>query len=128
MDSNEYHGIIINISQKDKSIFRQLDIIGKKKVLFGFIILYKVRIYPEQIDAVIHAVRQNMVDCILFKKQQFYAHFYRDNELFIVYRDKVFHTTPDCTTWKDAFDYGRKLNIAVKQLDFKPCRFEDETY
>lgn len=52
-NSNEYHGIIVNISQKDKSIFKKFQIIGIKKVLFGLIILYKVRVCNNEINDVI---------------------------------------------------------------------------
>ena len=40
-DDKEYHGIIINLSQRDKSIFKTIEIIGKRKLLFGNGICHK---------------------------------------------------------------------------------------
>ena len=125
---NEYHGIIVNLSQKDKSIVKNLNVIGRKRVLFGLITLYKISVNENAIDKVIIEVQKNMNDRILFKKQEFYAHFYRNNELIIVFRDKIFKVTPDPTTWGEAVRHGRLLNIADGQLDFIPNRFEDETF
>ena len=125
---NEYHGIIINISQKDKSIFNNLQIIGKKKVLLGLVILYKIRVSENRINEVIQTVQNNMASKLLIKKQGYYAHFYRGNELIVVFKDKVFTVSTDKTTWSDAIEYGKHLKINGKQLDFIPNRFEDEDY
>lgn len=65
---------------------------------------------------------------MLFKRQEFYAHFYRNDELIIVFRDRVFRITPDKATWGEAREHGRQLGIIEKQLDFIPNRFMDEIY
>ena len=127
-DNKEYHGIIINISQRDKSIFKTIDILGKRKYLFGLLILYKVKVASNKLADVIKALQNNLSDRILFKKQEFYFHFYRDNELIIVFRDEIFKVSPDKSTWLEAIAHGRQLKIADKQLDFIPNRFEDENY
>ena len=92
--NNNYHGIIVNLSQKDKSIFKNLDIIGKKRALLGLVTLYKIKVNENSINKVIVDVQKNMNNRILFKKQEFYAHFYRNNELIIVFRDSIFKVTP----------------------------------
>ena len=127
-DDKEYHGIIINLSQRDKSIFKTIEIIGKRKLLFGFVILYKVKVFPDNINEIIKALQNNLSNRIIFKRQEFYFHFYRDNELIVVFKDKIFNISPDKSTWIGAITYGRQLNIADKQLDFIPNRFEDEDY
>ena len=126
--SGEYHGIVLNISQKDKSIFNRLQVIGKKKALMGLITFYKIKIDSHQIDDVIRNIQSNMARNFGPIKQEFYAHFYRNNELIIAYKDKLFNVTTDRTTWAKAISHGRSLNIMEKQLDFTPCKFEDETY
>jgi len=123
-----YHGIIINVSQRDRSIFKTAEIIGKKKLFFGFLTFYKIKASPDTIDGTIKAFQGNMADRVLFRKQEFYLHFYRDDELIIVFRDKIFNVSPDTSTWAAAIAHGRQLKIADKQLDFKPNRFEDEDY
>ena len=124
----EFHGIVINISQKNKSIFETVNIIGKRKYFFGLLILYKVKVSPDKIADAIKAFQSNMSDRIVFKKQEFYLHFYRDNELIIVFRDKIFNASPNKSTWAEAIAHGRQLKITDKQLDFAPNRLEDEKF
>ncbi len=126
--SEGYHGIIVNISQRDRSIFGRLEIIGARRLLCGLLILYKVRVGADQIDELIKDVQENMARGILFKKQEFYAHFYRNDELIIVFRDRVFRVSTGRASWEEAREYGRRLGIVEKQLDFIPNRFEDEEY
>jgi hypothetical protein len=126
--SDEYHGIVLNISQKDKSIFKKLEVIGSKRALLGLVTFYKIRIDSNQLDEVISKIQTNMSGHIGPVRQEFYAHFYKNNDLIIAYKDKLFRITTDRTSWVEAIAYGRSLNIVEKQLDFTPCKFEDETY
>jgi hypothetical protein len=125
---NVYHGIIINISQKDRSVFRQLKVIGKKKIFFGLITLYKIEVDESNFNETMLSVQKNMTNGFLFIKQEFYIHFYRSNELVIVFRDKIFRVTTDKNSWGEALEYGLKLNIKHGQLDFIPNRFKDEPF
>jgi len=125
---DEYHGIVINLSLKNPSIINDLDVIGKRSVILNLLVLYKLRVLPENIDVVIRRLQANMRDGLLWLIPGFYFHFYRDNELIIVFKNKIFRATPDPTTWSEALTYGWSLGISGKQLDFFPCRFSDETY
>jgi hypothetical protein len=128
MDTGVYHGIIVSISQRDKSIFRKLTVIGRKRVLFGLITLYKIQVDSNKLNDVIREVQKNMAGRILFMRQEFYAHFYRGDELIILFRENIFNVSPDPAGWWDAIAFGRQLGIREAQLDFTPCRFEDEVY
>ena len=92
------------------------------------LILYKVKVGEDEIDQMTEAVQENMAHRVLFKKQEFYAHFHRDNELIVVFRDRVFRVSPEEATWGEAREHGRRLGIVEKQLDFIPNRFSDEYY
>lgn len=124
----EFHGVILNLSQKDRSIFRQMDVIGRRTVLPGILVLYKIQVAPERVDALIDRVQANMAERVLFVRKEFYAHFYRGGDLIVVFRQRVFHVTTDPATWSEPTAYGRSIGIAARQLDFFPCRFEDEAY
>ena len=128
MNSNGYHGIIIRQSQKNKSIFKKLKIIGRKKVFFGLAVLYKISVEIDKLNEVIKSIQVNMASRLFILKQEYYVHFYRNHELIIVFKDKVFNVTTDKSTWKEAVEYGRSLGIIEKQLDFTPDKVEDETY
>ena len=114
-----YHGIIVNVSQKDKSIFDRLKILGEKK-LWSWI-LYKVEIKPKELKKRIKELQENMTE-------GFYFHFYRNNELIVVFNKKVFYAKTDKSTWNEIIEYGKSLKIPEKQLDFFPCKEEDEKY
>lgn len=127
MDS-DYHGIIMNHSQKDKSIFEKLNVIGKKNVFLGLVVFYKIKVDEDALNHTIKIIQENMASKLFFKKQEYYAHFYRNDELIIVFRNKIFNVTPDKNTWLDVVEYGKSLKITEKQLDFIPNRIENETY
>jgi len=123
-----YHGIVVSFSQKNKSIFQRLHIIGLKKVLFGIIKLYKIDISEKEIKKIIQEIQMNMSKNIFMINQEFYAHFYRKNELIIVYRNKIFSVTLDKNSWEEAIEYGKSIGIKENQLDFIPNRFEEEQF
>ena len=87
--------------------------------------LLKIGIEPRSLASAISEIQANL----LFEKGvPYYAHLYRDNELIIVFPEKVFRITPDKKSWRQAVSYGASLKIPVTELDFKPCRIEDETF
>lgn len=114
-----YHGFLVNVSQKDKSLIDKFKVLGKKWA-WGWI-LYKIEIKPKEFNNVIKQIQGNM-------KENFYFHLYKNNRLVIVFKNKIFKVNTDTSTWKEAIEYGRSLNIPKKQLDFFPCKLEDETY
>ena len=124
----DYHGIVINRSQKDRAVFDELDVIGKKRFLLGLITFHKIMVKPDDLGRVIKRIQGNMSSRFLFKKQEYYAHFYRGDELIIVFRDKTFKATTDKKTWGKAIEHGKALGIAAGQLDFVPNRVEDERF
>ena len=118
MGKKIYTGYIIDKSQRDKKIFKNMVITNRKTTWLGLVIIYEVQVDADYIDLMIKKLQDNMVTHIGFIKQEFYIHFYCGEELIVVYRDKVFHITADKTTWTEAVEHGRKLGIIEKQLDF----------
>lgn len=124
----KYHGIIINLSQKDKSIFKTMNIIGRQKAFLGMVALYKVEIDEQDLELKIRILQENMADRVLFFHRNFYLHFYRGNELIVVFKNRVFHATPDKSSWLNIIAYGQKLGIKDKQLDFSPHTIAEEKF
>ena len=114
-----YHGILVNVSQKGNSIFNKIKIIGQKKA-WGWI-LYKIEINTKEINRKINELQENMND-------GFYFHLYKDDELIVIFKHKVFNVKTNKSTWKEVIDYGKSINIPKAQLDFYPCKIEDEKY
>ena len=118
---NEYHGIIIREGLKEQSILDKMNVVGSKTD--DEFTLFKVEIDENRLDKIITIVQQE-----LKTDPVYYAHFYRDNELIVIFPDKIFRMTPDKSTWIAAIEHGKSLSIPEEQLDFFPCRIEDETY
>ena len=124
----DYHGIIINLSLKHQSTIHSLDVIGQKNVFLNWLVLLKVCVHPQELETIIKTLQVNMVERFGFYVPHFYCHFYREDELIIVFKDRVFLVKTDPSTWHEVLSYGRSLGIPVNQLDFAPYRLEDETY
>jgi hypothetical protein len=116
---DKYHGIVVDVSQKDKSIFHKLKVIGNKED-DGWT-LYKIESNQKDIEKVIKQLQENMVE-------GFYFHFYSGEELIVVFNHKIFKVKTDKSTWGEIIKYGKSLNIPEQQLDFYPCKVEDEEY
>ncbi|HZY94409.1 MAG TPA: hypothetical protein VFE98_06035 [Candidatus Bathyarchaeia archaeon] len=122
-DTN-YHGIMIRESVKDQTLFEKMKILGKKKGKHWTLMRIEVR--PDAIDRLIKSVRSNL---LYEKGVPYYAHFYRDDELIIVFPERVFRvSSPDKKSWREVVSHGKLLGIPEGELDFTPCRFEDEKY
>lgn len=115
----EYHGIIVDASQRDRSIFNKLKILGKKKDEDW--VLYKIEVKSRDIKKIIKELQENMID-------GFYFHFYKDDELIVVFKKKIFKIKTDKSTWNEVIKYGKSLGIPEEELDFYPCKVEDEVY
>lgn len=118
----EFHAIIVDKSQKDITLFQDLNVISKK--FDEDWILYKISVQEEDLKAIVNRIQKNMVN------NSWYFHFYNENgsRLVIVFKEKIFETDNNKKNWKDAILYGESLNIQKEQLDFFPNTFLEETY
>ena len=119
----DFHGIIVQESLKDSLLLNDVIILGRKQTKDWELI--RVGIMNSEIEEFIEAIS----DCLRVEESiPYYAHFYSRNKLIVVFPHKVFNVTPDKETWKLAIKYGLSRGIPLEQLDFFPCKFEDETY
>jgi hypothetical protein len=77
--------------------------------------LLLVRIPAEELHREVEVVRSNLhrMDC-------WYSHFFRDDELVVVFDDEVFWVSSDPATWGCALQHGRDRGVPDDQLDFYP--------
>lgn len=111
-----HHAIIINKQFSDESYPTKFKTFAKKTD--GDWEIYGVEV--EDLKSFISEVQQNM------KSGTWYAHAYNYDELVVIFKDKVFNTKPDKSTWQEILKYGKSLNIPEVQLDFQPNKFEEE--
>ena len=119
----DFHGIIVKESLENKSLLDEVEILGTQKGRDWELI--RVGLNNSKREEFIKSVRRNL------KSEggvPFYAHFYSKDKLIIVFPGKMFEVTPNRNTWKAVIDYGLSQGIPIEQLDFFPCRFQDETY
>lgn len=119
-----WHGIIVDKSLQDPGVMDDFKILGKKvadddpKDVWT---IYKVEVKAHLIDRVIERVQKNL-------QEGWYAHFYKNKDLIIVFHDRVFKVATDPKTWKPIILYGKSQHIAADPLDFFPCTEDDETF
>jgi len=119
---NEYHGIMIKEGLKDQLVLNKMKILGTKKGKKWT--LLRVSVDENKMDEVLGSIQKNLVT----EPESYYSHFYRNKELVVVFPKKIFRLTPERETWQPAINYGKSIGIPEKELDFKPCRFGEETY
>lgn len=119
--SKEYHGNLLDTSFSDPQYLDKFRVFAKKKSETNPWTLHGVIVPEDAIETVIREVQAKLVP-----NEPYYNHFYRGDELIVVFKDKVFKITPDRSTWKDAVAYGQTLGIPDDQLVFEPNRFEGE--
>ena len=120
----EYHGIVIKESLSDQSVLKAMTLLGKKVSADGWTLL-RVGVEGEMIDEVLKRVKASL---LTEDGVPYYAHFYRDDELIVVFPRKLFYVTSKKETWGTVVDYGVSNGIPRDQMDIRPCRVEDETY
>jgi len=119
----EYHGLLVEEGLTDLSVLKSVTLLGRKRGREWSLLRVglKGRLLPTVIERLQASLRVE-------SGVPFYAHFYRLNQLIVIFPDKVFRLTPEKATWTEVVAYGRSVGIPVEQLDFAPCKFEDETF
>lgn len=137
-----YHAIIINISQIDKRIFKRYKILNIKKRFLGLLKLYKITVPETDIENVAKEVQLNMSTKL---KKEWYATFYNSERCIIVFRNKIFHLSTngihpvyqqkintaradEKIKWDEMLTYAKTLGIPDNQLDFLPSDYKTEIY
>lgn len=118
---SEYHGNILETGFTDPRFVNEFRVFAKRKSPTNPWTMHGVAVPAEGIEDVIVRVQKNLVP-----DEPYYAHFYRDDELIVVFKERVFRIKTDESTWNDAIEYGRGLGIPDEQLVFAPNKLEDE--
>jgi hypothetical protein len=119
---SEYHGIIVKESLKDQLALNKMRILGQKKSTKWT--LLRVSVNENEIDEIVGLFQKSLIT----ESMRYYGHFYREGKLIVVFPKKIFYLTPERDTWRPATDYGKSIGIPERELDFKPCKFEQETF
>lgn len=113
-----YHAVIDTESLKDPRIINQFSV---AKVIVEFEPnseankyhhVFFVKIQPEEVKQKIQAIAKEM-------KNGWYAFFWNDQNLYIVYNQKTFAVLVNNPDYVAAQNYGRSVGIQDEFLDFK---------
>ncbi len=116
--NGKWKGIIISESLEEPSMLNEFDVykarISKRDELIddegtrGRWHIYWVYATDKQIETLSNQI-----------KKGWYAHFWKDQKLLAAFRNKKFEfRAKDKSTWREAVEYGKCLEIPEEQLDF----------
>lgn len=118
-----WHGIVLDAEFEDPNYPNNFKLFAKRKSKTNNGTLYGIEVGVQDFEKTISDIQKN-----LKKDKPYYAHFYNDESLIVVFKDKVIRVSPHKSTWQEIVDYGKQLNIPEEQLDFWPNRFQDEIH
>ena len=104
-----YKGTIIEQSLKDVSVLNEMQIIEKNEESSTGWILYTVLASKEQLLKL-----ENLIN-----DYKWYTHFWNDQEIIIVFKDKIFEIDKrNMSEIQKAVEHGIQIGIPEEQLDF----------
>ena len=110
--NKDYKGVIIEESLEDNIILNDFNIVGFKitdDVIFSERWhLYTIQASIQEIERISKSI-----------KSGWYAHFWKDRNMIVVFKNKLFEFNyDDKSSWQPAVEYGLSVGIPKEQLDF----------
>src|SRR5438034_5943604 len=96
---DDYLGIVVRESLRDPSVMPS--VVASKTGAEWTVLL--VRIPASELDRELETLRSN-----LDRTEPWYAHFFREDELVVVFDDQVFWVSTDPATWGATVQHGRE--------------------
>lgn len=110
-----FWGVVVDQSCGDRGIPDGLEVVATLRT--GGWELVLVEVPAAELEDAITELRARMVP---IDDECWYAHFFRDDRLVVVFQDRVFVATTDDGSWSELLEYGRRRGIPDEQLDFEP--------
>lgn len=118
-----WHGILIDQAFTDRAFPESFNSFAKEGTSSLGWLLYGVIIAHEELAPSI----KNIQDAMRSDKV-FYSHLYNDQELIVIFKERIFRVGSHESTWEPILEFGRQSGISEEQLDFWPNRFQDERH
>lgn len=122
MKEKLYHAILLDLEFKDANFIKRWKELGRKHSRTNPWTLIKAEVPESRLNELIEDGQKALVG------PAYYFHAYRDDELVVIFPEKIFKVTTNKDSWAELIKYGLSLGIPEEQLDFKPCKVEDEEY
>jgi hypothetical protein len=122
MAESPYHAILLDLEFKDASFIKRWKELSRKHSRTQPWWQIKVDVPESRLKELVEDGQKLLAD------ERYYFQAYRQNELIVVFPEKIFYLTPDKSKWGELLEYGKKLGVPDDQMDIKPVSFEEETY
>jgi hypothetical protein len=109
----DYLGVVIAESLSDPDELARLPVVASKRSNEWTFLLVSVE--PDALDSHVSALQAAMRS-----DEAWYNHYFRDDELIVVFKKRVFTTSVDPGAWTELVDYGLAQGIPRGELDFEP--------
>jgi len=116
-----YHGILVDVAFTSREFPRTFPLFAYKKA--GEWGLYGIQVARKDLETAIQSIRGAMR-----ADAPFYAHLYDDEQVIVIFKERVFRVTSHASRWDELRRYGLTLGIPLVQLDLWPNRFQDEIH
>ena len=110
-----YTGILLNKSfDESRTVIDSLHILRTKIYTDSDWIVYQAVIDNNNIEEVLKNTSKNMID------GPWYNHFYNEDEVVVVFKDKIFRISKSNYDLSEIIIYSQNLDIPSDQIDIKP--------
>jgi (2Fe-2S) ferredoxin len=82
--------------------------------------LLLVRVPFESLNDHVRSIQDALVP-----DEPWYAHYWKDDELVVVFSDAIFYATTDDASWGEVVEHGLGRGVPIEELDFEPHTVED---
>jgi hypothetical protein len=114
-----FYGIVIEQSLADPAFAETLEVVHRQRDPNGTWVFLVVRVEPERLAGELERIRDAFV-----AGETWYAHFFSDDEVAVVFPDAIITMTTDPVSWTPAIEHGLALGISIEELDFWPHTVE----
>ena len=116
-----YHGIVLKEGLRRPEVVNQFPQLGtRRSTRWTF---YKIGIPKADLNRAVELIQNSLVN-----EPTYFAHVYGEDDVVIIFPDRVFHAGVNAASWKDAIRYGVDRGIPEGELNFHPCTVEEETF
>lgn len=110
---DDYLGVVVEDSLRDRGVIQRLNVVARRR--FGAWAFALVHVAAADLSRQVAAVQVAMAS-----DDAWYCHFFRGDELVVVFGDAVFWVGTDPGSWGQAIAHGLAAGVPREQLDFHP--------
>ncbi len=113
---NVWRGVVIEESLSDESLIKKVNIVGTKTSKLEnenrILTFHKIEVPGSFQEKYVEAVKKNI-------KDSFYTHLCKDDNMIVIFHNKVFTFTKGDPQLKNAREYGKSIGIIAEQMPFE---------